>query len=367
MRLRGADISANLRDAMGESRTLGMIRARSHSVARWLVGATLAVLTLPSVAAQAEEDVQAASAAFAEGQRAQLRGDYPRAGELFEIADQAAPSPGALRSAIRNRELAGQDVRAATLALRAIERYGDDRETRALADSTIAKLEGRLTRVRVRCGEPCTLTVDGGLVSSKASPASEFFVSEGSHVVEARWAGREPVSKAFEGTAGQALDQELRPVANAPGAATAASTPSAVGASTPSTSAPGADEASPPALPARPGEQPRPAAQAHAHQGLPPTVFWVGTGLTVIAGGALTWSGLDTLSARDRYVKDPTRAGYDNGTSRQTRTNVLIVTTAALGVATVAIGLFATDFGQTKVGLGVGRGSVALSLTGSLP
>lgn len=345
-------------------------RGRLHRTPRWVHCAALALITFLTVVARAEEDVQAASAAFAEGQRAQLRGDFPRAGELFEIADQAAPSPGALRSAIRNREAAGQDVRAATLALRAIERYGDDRETRSLADATVARLAGRLTRVRVRCGEPCTLTVDGGLVGSKASPATEFFVSQGPHVVEARWAGREPVSKAFEGAAGQALDQELRPPAGASPTAPAA-TPSGIAASAPPATtlpapAPSAEAAWPAPRPAaNMGSGPGPAAPAR--HGLPPTVFWVGTGLTVVAGGLLTWSGLDTLSARDRYVKDPTRAGFDNGKSLETRTNVLLATTAALGAGTIAIGLFATDFGQSKVALGVARGSVALSLTGPLP
>ena len=351
---------------MGETRAavhVGPIRTCHRP--RWASGVSLALLTLLTVVAHAEEDVQAASAAFAEGQRAQLRGDFPRAGELFEIADQAAPSPGALRSAIRNRELAGQDVRAATLALRAIERYGDDRDTRSLADATIARLSAHLARVHVRCGEPCTLTVDGGLVSSKASAATEFFVAEGSHVLEARWAGREPVSKAFEGAAGQTVDQELRPVAGAPVAGPSAGTVSPSGTSAPPTTAPVEATAFPPAPPPVADGQLNPTPQAH--HGLPPTVFWVGTGLTVIAGGALTWSGLNTLSARDRYVKDPTRAGFDNGKSLETRTNLLVVTTAVLGAATVAVGLFATDFGQTKVALGVGHGSVALSLTGSLP
>jgi hypothetical protein len=339
-------------------------RGRPRRAPRWAFGVTLALLTFPGLVARAEEDVQAASTAFAEGQRAQLRGDFPRAGELFEIADQAAPSPGALRSAIRNREAAGQDVRAATLALRAIERYGDDRETRGLADATIARLAGHLTRVRVRCGEPCTLTVDGGLVGLKASPATEFFVSPGPHVLEAHWAGREPASKAFEGAAGQVSDQELRPPAGTPAVA-ASATPAAIVAATPPGPAPTAEAASP---------APRPAADAQsgsaapAHHGLPPTVFWVGTGLTVVAGGILTWSGLDTMSARDRYVKDPTRDGFNDGKSRETRTNVLVATTAVLGAATIAVGLFATDFGQGKFVLGgAGRGSVALTFTGSLP
>jgi hypothetical protein len=200
-------------------------------------------------------------------------------------------------------------------------------------------------------------------VSLKASPATEFFVSPGPHVIEARWAGREPVSRPFEGAAGQVSDQELRPPAGAPAVA-ATATPAASGATTSPGLAPAADAASPPPPPAVDVQL---GAAEPAHHVLPPTVFWVGTGLTVVAGGILTWSGLDTMSARDRFVRDPTRAGFDDGKSRETRTNVLIATTAVLGAATIAVGLFATDFGQAKLALGAGRGSVALTVTGSVP
>jgi len=63
---------------------------------------------------------------------------------------------------------------------------------------------------------------------------------------------------------------------------------------------------------------------------------------TAVVGGIALWSGLDTLSARDRYVESPTEEGYRDGVSRQKRTNWLIGGTAALGVATLALGLFAT-------------------------
>ena len=37
------------------------------------------------------------------------------------------------------------------------------------------------------------------------------------------------------------------------------------------------------------------------------------------------WSGLDTLSARDKYVDAPTKDGYDKGVSRQRRTGSPVV------------------------------------------
>jgi hypothetical protein len=63
---------------------------------------------------------------------------------------------------------------------------------------------------------------------------------------------------------------------------------------------------------------------------------------TAVVGGLALWSGLDTLSARDRYEELPTEEGYKDGVSREKRTNWLIGGTAALGAATLGLGLFVT-------------------------
>jgi hypothetical protein len=62
----------------------------------------------------------------------------------------------------------------------------------------------------------------------------------------------------------------------------------------------------------------------------------------------LVWSGLDTLTARDAYVANPTGPGYEDGVGRELRTNVLIGVTAALGVATVTGALFFTDWTSAR-------------------
>ena len=80
----------------------------------------------------------------------------------------------------------------------------------------------------------------------------------------------------------------------------------------------------------------------------PPTLLqtrWAFIGAaaaTAVMGGLALWSGLDTLSARDRYVMDATEAGYRDGLTRQHRTNWLVGGTAALGADTVAPALFST-------------------------
>jgi hypothetical protein len=65
---------------------------------------------------------------------------------------------------------------------------------------------------------------------------------------------------------------------------------------------------------------------------------------TVVVGAVALWSGLDTLSARDRYRDNPTQAGYNDGVNRERRTNVLIAGTAVLGAGTLALGLFETKW-----------------------
>ena len=308
-------------------------------------------LTLSPVAAFAEEDLAAASAAFAEAQRAQLRGDYSRAAELFEVAYQAAPSPAALRSAIRNREQSGQTVRAATLALRALEKYPSDQETRQLAESVLATSTSRLARVRVRCNEPCLVVADGGLVSESPRENVEFFMSTGQHSIEAQWNGRPSVTRTVDSSPGAILSFDF----TAPPAPPPEETPPPATESSVVMSGP----AAPPA--------PADSRRSSSSGGLSPAVFWVGTGLTVIAGGALAWSGLDTLSKRDEYEENPTRERYDEGVGLERRTNILAAVTGGLGISTLAIGLFATDWGGEASVSTTPGGGVAFSVGGKLP
>lgn len=306
-----------------------------------------------AVRAEAQQEVQVASKAFAEGQQAQLRGEFVRAAELFEIADGAVPSAPALRSAIRNRGAAGQEVRAATLALQALQRYPADAETREVAETALTQFAPRLTRLRLVCSEPCTATLDGALVGAGAISRLEFFASPGTHVVRASWPGRPPLSESIETRAGQSLEIALtapvkRPTTPQPSSSTAAPPPVTV---------------PPPSPP-----PPAPIMTYESGRGLSPAVFWIGLGLTAVGGGLIYWSGTDTLEKRDEYERNPTRERYDDGVKLERRTNLLIGGTALLGAATLSIGLFATDWGGAqRVGVRVGRDQLALSMTGALP
>ena len=84
----------------------------------------------------------------------------------------------------------------------------------------------------------------------------------------------------------------------------------------------------------------RPATAAHEELRLPSAVFWTAAGLTVTAAAFSLWSGLDMLDKHDTYVQRPTRSTYDSGKAAETRTNVLLGTTAALLSATAALFFF---------------------------
>lgn len=294
-------------------------------------------LTLVSLSlageALAQDDVGAAAQAFQEGQAAQLRGDYGPAGGFFELADRLAPSPAALRSAIRNHAAAGNRARAATLAADALSRYPADASVREVADDALA-VAGELGRLQILCDAPCLATVGGTAIETEAQADRTVFVEPGTHVVEVSFDGEVAAEETAEVAAGAQVSVSLvRP----PGVVAPPPEPEL--------------EAVPPvAPPSEPlDEAPAEAEGAAESSGLLP--MWVpfaALGATVVVGAVALWSGLDTLSARDAYVEDPTEAGYEDGTGRQARTNALIGVTVGLGVATAALFVLASVGGDEE-------------------
>ena len=101
-----------------------------------------------------------------------------------------------------------------------------------------------------------------------------------------------------------------------------------------------------------PSPQPTPDAPKESSKPLPPVVFFVAGGLTLVAGGATVWSGIDTINnpgqdavRRDCVGQDESCPTYQKGRDAQLRTNVLIGATAGLGVVTAVIGVFFTRWG----------------------
>ncbi|MBW2461997.1 MAG: hypothetical protein JRH11_10145 [Deltaproteobacteria bacterium] len=314
-------------------------------------------LTLVSLSlageARAQDDVAAAAQAFQEGQAAQLRQDYGPAGGFFELADRLAPSPAALRSAIRNHAAAGNRARAATLAADALSRYPADASVREVADDALA-VAGELGTLEILCAAPCLATVGGTAIETEAQAERTIFVEPGTHVVEVSFDGEAAAEETAEVAAGAQVSISLV-------------RPPVVVALPPEPEV----ETQPPVAPPREpvGEATTDAAGAESSGLLPMWVAFAGLGATAVVGAVALWSGIDTLSARDAYVEDPTEAGYEDGTGRQARTNALIGVTVGLGVATAALFVLANLGGDEEApvtaSVSAGREGAGVHLAGS--
>lgn len=281
----------------------------------------LALVVLLPAPARADDDVQSAARAFQAAQQAQIRGDYSQAAELFELAYDAAPSPAALRSAIRNHLAAGELPRAATLSLVGLVRHASDSRTRTLAQQTLEELEPQLGRIVLRCSEPCVGSVDGILVATEAATERTFFVEPGTHRIGATWVGRPDVEQSTAVSAGASVELS----AMAPPAAAE------------------------PELPMDPESEPSPdpgptEASPEPSSGLHPWAFWTSLGVTTALAGVTIWAAIDLKNQLDDYESSPTEQGYDDGVRAQRVTYTLAWITGAGIVATTLLGLLWTDW-----------------------
>ena len=290
----------------------------------WVVfGSTLiaGVVTLTAMPQSARaDDVSGAANAFSRAQKAELSADYAAAAELYELADSLAPAPEALRSALRARKSAGQLEIAAVRAEELLERYPNDAKSTELANQTLDEAAKKLMRYEVTCRpSACNLLVDGAAASADAKERHLVYLTPGKHDLKATFGRAQTDAQPAEGSAGSrgSIAFDAPPESQEPPAGAAAV---AAGDTGPMDQGTG------------------------SKRGLSPWYFIGGAIATAGLGAATIWSGLDVLSAHDDYQKHPTQAGYDDGRSRELRTNVLIGATSVVGAATVVLALF-TDWG----------------------
>jgi len=292
-------------------------------------GLALALVAI-RVEAQSEQDRQAAARAFEEGQRAQLAGNHARAAELFELAHRAAPAAAAIRSAIRNHREAGNEARAATLALQALSEFASDPATATLASETLQAAEATLARATIRCDAPCGLSLDGSVATLEEVRRFDAFVTPGSHEVLARFETGE-ARASFEAEAGARLEVPL------------AAPPAPVVETETETEVEGETETE---TERRSGDYRRDPVQLERESrvGLSPVVTWIGLGVTVVLGAVTFWSFADTYDASDRYEENPTEDSYDEGVAKWRRSWALGGVTAGLAVSTILVALLGTDW-----------------------
>jgi hypothetical protein len=334
-----------------------------HNTCSKLVAAafvSLAVVVPSAAMAQGEptvEEVRQAGEEFNLGRAAFQSEDYSTAAEHFERADSLAPNNKVLLLAIQARDLAGHASRAATLAALAQDRYPSDgifAESRQLITTALQE-QGKL---KVVCEPACTLLVDGRLVHGQPSTKRFIFLESGEHSVVAGWGEGEAQTQAFSAAAGESGKLEFR-LASSTGGAVAGGAMADDGEEQIDW---GDEQAEDDALP-KPkitydSVDESPVDQgADSSDGLPPTVFWVGAGLTAAMVGVSTWSGIDTQNNPGRdAVEEACQSGesncrtlYQQGKNAEQRTNILWGVTAGVGLTTILIGSIWTDWGGPDV------------------
>ena len=287
--------------------------------------------------------VRTAAEAFDKGREAYKAEDYVEAAEQFEKADNNAPSAAALELAIRSRDKAGELDRAATLASLGLKRHPEDANLLKLAGELAKRANASLYELTATCDQPCDLTVGGKLVHGAPDTARVLYLQPGSFTVRAGWSDDRTDSKQVQAEAGGKGQVDfVAPVAAPVEAPTKAPSQSSV-------------------PPSNPGGEERDEGASKPSHGWSPTVFYVGAGLTAVLGGVTVWSGIDTVNnpGKDKVKDacDKTKADfsqsncdslYNEGRSHQSRTNVLIGATAVVGVASIAIAAFMTDWSGGK-------------------
>ncbi len=349
-----------------------------------LLAIGLALLGAPLRAERTEEvpaaDVVAkAAGAFDEGRAAYLAGRFEMAASHFEAADATVPSPRALRMAIRSRAEAGHAARAATLAGQALLRYPDHQQTRQLADATIEAHRASLHRLGVTCAGACVVAVGARAVVGKASKRWTIFVDPGRVTVSASFVSKQGADQqVIQARAGGNNALTFLPKVD-PRAA-----PPVSGGSGPGPAPDPAGPVSPEPVDLDGDEGagdgtgvPDGAADGESSWLASPGVFIALGVATAAVGGVTIWSGIDTLSNPGAdTVKEacvglgPGCPEYQEGRSKQTRTNVLIGASVGVAALTAVVGAFVTDWGgdgedgALDTTLLVGPREVGLSLGG---
>ncbi len=294
------------------------------------LGATLAFAFLMNAStghAQDGAQRQAAARAYDQGTAAFLAEDFAGAARWFETADRLAPAAPAIRQAIRSHRRAGNDPRAATLALKLLDTYPNDEASAQTAREVLGELAQRYFRVDVEC-EGCAITLDGTVAIHR----SFFLEPDTEHEVVASFETGE-VSRTVSGSAARRQRLALRApppiVSELP--ADPEETQETRAVTGPTTVAP----------------SPTP----QTSRGTPRALFFTALALTVAAGGFTIWSGIDVLNQNEVY-EDTANMGnltlarelLDQGQSAELRTNIAIGATGAFAIATFVLA-FTTDWG----------------------
>lgn len=247
-----------------------------------------------------------AASLYDQGVAAFAKAEYGIAARAFLEADGIAPSPQAITNAIAAARKANDHLLVAQAAERAIAR-GD---AVTAAREALVEAATKLARLEVSCElRGCSAALDGEPI-----PLGTTWALPGTHRMTATGATAELVAEeTLVCVAGATYRVSLRatPPPRAPAAAPA---PAVI-------------------------VTPAPASAA----GLPREWLYAGIGLTVALAAVTTWSGLDTLGARDALSPEPSQDALDDVLARAHRTDALLVGTGVAALGAVLLGVYTGD------------------------
>ncbi len=203
----------------------------------------------------------------------------------------------------------------------------------------MSRAGANLFELSITCSEPCEIADGQQTVHGSAAKQRTLFLAPGKHALRAGFSEGRTESKSIDAVAG--------------------------GSGILSFSGPSSDQDEPVAAvePEPKPEQPAEPDTKEKSSGWSPTVVWIGVGATVVAGGVTLWSGLDTVNnpgadkVKAECAKgDTSCALYEEGRSKQTRTNVLIGVTGGLALATGLVAALAVDWGKPSAQPGTDDG-----------
>lgn len=259
------------------------------------------------------EKRDAARRFFEQGERAYETRDYVLAAKSFGEAYRIAPHYASLWNAARSWEHAGEQTRAANAYAQYLHAAPVNAPDRDAAMAALAALAEKLGRIDVFAVGVEAVRIDDELLDGLS-----VYVHPGMHMIEGQL-GDTKIRRTEMIEAGSvrsvALVEDIKidkiePPKNAPMV-----------------------KAVERASPKPPVASPLMSAPNPAPGWSGPAAIVAG-GITVAAGSLVLWSGIDTLSAKNKFVAAPTANKLAAGKDKQLRTNLLLGAMIASGMAT---------------------------------
>lgn len=303
-----------------------MRRATLGGQLRSVCGAAALVLASLCATAEAQDrNVAAAADAFSKGQQAELRGEFEEAANLYELADQLAPTVEALRSAARSARKGGMNAMAANYAAELLAREPVDATSRSLAEEILSSTTAELVRMHITCDQPCKVLIDGRIASRQLVADHTLYSKAGTRKLSASFGSGTTPEQTLPLPAGAMVELTF----TAPVVVPALDLDAQAAAAAPA-----------------PDKSP---SETQASDKLSPWYFGTAGALTVVAGGLTLWSALEVKSAHKDYDRGAPDAesDYRDGRRLEKQTNTLIGITSALAATTVTLAFF-TDFKSEK-------------------